>query len=159
MRSLISVTVVFLLLVLGCKGLGGKGSSASFDPYKGKLSELLQKEISSSGLKFKLAGVEDVLSEYPGATEAKVFTYMQEGAGVQIKVDGAIANYPSAAQATDRLAQLAKQLNLSPVKKGNGQRAASSKGELVVWTNGSLICLAKSDFAKPAGNFEEAVSF
>ena len=29
----------------------------------------------------------------------------------------------------------------------------------VGWTNGSVMCLVKSGFAKPAGNFEEAAPF
>jgi hypothetical protein len=151
---------LLLTLVLGCGMLKKniKRASSNFSPYKGKLSELLQPEISSSLVKFKLVGTEDT-DTYPGATEAKAFTYMQEGAGVSIKVDGALANYPTAEQAEVALAVIAKKNKGTLTKKSGGQRFVTPDGNTVVWTHGSLLCIVTSGFARPATNFEEAAPF
>ena len=151
---------LLLMLVLGCGLMNNiaKRSSTDFNPYKGKLSELLQPEISSSLVKFKLSGTVDAPS-YTGATEAKAFTYMQEGSGVSVKVDGGLANYPSAAQANEKIADIAKKNKGTLTKKNGGQRFATPDGGTIAWTNGSLFCVVTSSFAKPASNFEEAAPF
>ena len=161
MKSIIPVTLIFLMVVLGCGRLKDNISrnSSSFDPYKGSLSELLRPELSSLSVKFKLGGTRDTLSEHPGASEAKAFSYTQEGAGVSVQVDGVLVNYPSSQQAEKRLREFAAEVGASVVSKGKWQRFSSKDGETVGWTNGSIMCLVKSQFAKPAGNFEEAAPF
>src|SRR6185436_15162756 len=96
LQSLGIVLMMFFALAFSCSE--GKKSTTAFNPYKGGLNELLKSEMSTGLIKFKLEATRDI-SSYEGATEAKGFTYMQEGGGVSVKVDGALANYPSAAQA------------------------------------------------------------
>lgn len=157
-KSLFPVALIFLMLVVGCgnfKNLSQK--SAAKNPYQGKLSELLPEELGSTFIKFKLVGV--VANDtFPGSTEAKGFTYTQQGAGVEIKVDGALANYPTAAQANTKLAEFAASNSATLSKKGDGQRFTASDGT-VGWTNGSLLCLVKAGVAKAATNFEDAALF
>ncbi len=160
LRSLQSLGIVFVLffaMAFSCRD-GLKKATTGFNPYKGQLNELLKSEISSGVLKFKLVGTEDA-DTYPGATEAKAFTYMQEGAGVSIKVDGALANYPTAAQAEVELAVIAKKNKGTLTKKNGGQRFVTPDGNTVAWTNGSLLSIVASDFARPATNFEESAPF
>ncbi len=161
MKSIIPVVLIFLLLVLGCGRLKDNISrnSSSFDPYKGSLSELLRPEISSLAIKFKLVGTRDLLSQHPGATEAKGFSYTQEAAGVSVPVDGVLVNFTSSQQAQAKLRTVAAEVGANVVSKGKGQRFSTKDGGTVGWTNGSVMCLVKSQFAKPAGNFEEAAPF
>ena len=161
MKSIISVTLIFLLLVLGCGRLKDNISrnSSSFNPYKGSLSELLRPEISSLSIKFKLIGTRDLLSQHPGAAEAKGFSYTQEAAGVSVQVDGVLVNFTSSQQAEAKLRAVASEIGANIVSKGKGQRFSTKDGGTVGWTNGSVMCLVKSQFAKPAGNFEEAAPF
>ncbi len=157
-QSLGIVLVMFLAMAFSCRD-GIKKSTTDFTPYKGKLNELLKTEISSGLIKFKLVATTDVVGSYAGATEAKGFTYMQEGGGVSVKVDGALVNYPTASQAETRLAEFAKKSNSTPAKKNGGQRLTAPDGKTVAWTNGSLLCIVTSGFAKPATNFESSAPF
>ncbi len=86
------------------------------------------------------------------------FTYTQQGGGVEIKVDGALGNYPTAAQANTKLAEFAVSNNATLSKKGDGQRFTASDGT-IGWTKGSLLCLVKAGVAKAATNFEDAAPF
>ena len=161
MKSLVSVALIFLLLVLGCGRLKDNISrnSSSFDPYKGSLSDLLRPEISSLSLKFKLVGTRDLLSQHPGASEAKGFSYTQEGAGVSVPVDGVLVNFPLSQQAEKRLREVAAEVSATVIDKGKWKKFSTKDGGTIGWTNGSVMCLVKSSFAKPAGNFEEAAPF
>ena len=154
LQSLGIVLMMFFVLAFSCSE--GKKSTTAYNPYKGGLNELLKSEMSTGLIKFKLEATRDI-SSYEGATEAKGFTYMQEGGGVSVKVDGALANYPSAAQANAKLASIAMKNTLT--NKSGGQRLASPDGKTVAWTNGSLLCVVISGFAKPATNFETAAPF
>jgi hypothetical protein len=156
LQSLGIVSVMFVM-AFSCRD-GVKKSTTAFDPYKGTLNELLKPEMSSGLIKFKLSGAADT-SSYGGSTEAKGFTYMQEAAGVSIKVDGALINYPTASQADAKIAELARKSNVTLTKKSGGQRFSSPDGKTVVWTNGSLLCVVASSFPRPATNFEQAAPF
>lgn len=144
MQSLGIVLVMFCALAFSCRE--GKKSTTAYNPYKGGLNELLKSEMSTGLIKFKLGGTRDIAGSYQGATEAKGFTYMQEGGGVSVKVDGALANYPSAAQATAKLAEIARSITLT--NKSGGQRLASPDGKTIAWTNGSLLCVVTSGFCQ-----------
>lgn len=157
LQSLGLVVVLFIAMAFSCRD-GIKKSSTSFNPYKGSLSELLKPELSSGLIKFKLVATANAGS-YVGSTEAKGFTYMQEGGGVSVKVDGGLANYPSASQANLELADIARKSNGTLTKKNGGQRLTTPDGKTVAWTNGSLFCIVTSGFAKPAINFEQSVPF
>src|SRR6185436_743981 len=153
-QSLGIILIMFFALAFSCRE--GKKSTTAYSPYKGGLNELLKSEMSTGVIKFKLEATRDI-SSYQGATEAKGFTYMQEGGGVSVKVDGALANYPSASQANAKLAEIAMKNTLT--NKSGGQRLASPDGKTIAWTNGSLLCVVTSGFAKPATNFETAAPF
>lgn len=157
-QSLGIVLVMFFAMAFSCRDGIRKGTT-DFTPYKGKLNELLKTELSSGLIKFKLVATTDVAGSYTGATEAKGFTYMQEGGGVSVKVDGALVNYPSASQADTRLAEFARKSNGTLEKKNGGQRLTTPDGKTVAWTNGSLLCIVTSGFAKPATNFESSAPF
>lgn len=163
MKNLPVIGLLFLLLVLGCGGMKNitSRSFTNFDPYEGGLSELLKPEISGSLIKFKLTGSRDMVAQFSGAREAKGFTYNQEATGVAaiVPVDGALVNYPSAALAQAELSKIAAGLKAPLEKKNKGQRFTANNGATVGWTNGSLLCIVKSGFAKPAGNFEESAPF
>jgi len=155
LQSVGIVFVMFFALAFSCRD--GKKSTATYNPYKGTLNVLLKPELSSGSIKFKLIGTEDAAGSYAGATEARAFSYTQEGGGVSVKVDGALANYPSASVATAKITELAKQITLT--KKTGGQRLTTADGKTVAWTNGSLLCIVTSGFARPATNFETAAPF
>ena len=158
MKPIIPVALIFLMIVLGCgnfKNLSQR--SASKNPYQGKLADLLPEELSSGLIKFKLVGTVNN-DEMQEAKESKRLTYMQQAAGVEIKVDGALANYSSSAEANAKLADIAKKSNVPLSKKGDGQRVTAPDGT-IGWTNGSLLCIVKAGVAKAATNFEDAALF
>ena len=157
-KSLTPVALIFLMLVLGCgnfKNLSQK--SVQKNPYNGKLSDLLPEELSSGMIKFKLVGIAENDS-MTGSTEAKRFTYVQQGAGVEIELNCALGNYPTAAMANEKLAEYAQKSGATLTKKGDGQRFVNSKGS-IFWTNGSLLCLIIPGVAKAGTNFEDAALF
>lgn len=161
MKSLMFVALIILPLVLGCGIMKNavQRNSTDFNPYKGSLTDLLKPEIPGSLVKFKSKGSRDAAADYPGSTEAKGFTYMQEGAGVEVQVDGALVNYPTAATAEKKLTEIAGENQGTITTRGKGKKFTTQNGKLVGWTNGSIMCLVASDFAKPAGNFEEVAPF
>ena len=161
MKSAMLAVLIMLPLVLGCGMMKNitERSSTDFNPYKGSLTQLLKPEISGSLVKFKSKGSRDITADYFGSTEAKGFTYMQEGAGVEIQLDGALVNFPTAAAAETKLAELAAKNQATLTAKGKGKKFTAKNGAIVGWTNGSIMCLVTSGFAKPAGNFEEAAPF
>lgn len=161
MKSALSAVLIILPIVLGCGMIKNsvQRSSTDFNPYKGSLTDLLKPEISGSLVKFKSKGSRDIAGDYPGSTEAKGFTYMQEGAGVEVPVDGALVNYPTAAEAEKELTKIAGENDGTITTRGKGKKFTAKKGSLVGWTNGSIMCIVASSFAKPAGNFEETAPF
>ena len=100
-----------------------------------------------------------MLSQHPGASEAKGFSYTQEGAGVSVPVDGVLVNFPLSQQAEKRLREVAAEVSATVIDKGKWKKFSTKDGGTIGWTNGSVMCLVKSSFAKPAGNFEEAAPF
>ena len=138
-----------------------KRSSGNYDPYKGALAALLPADLDSGIIKFHLAAKRNATTEWKadGATEAIGFTYNQTASGLSVKVDGALINFPSSQQAQAALKRYASEQKANTSAKGNGLRFSTKEGEVVGWTNGSLLCMAMSGFAKPAGNFEAAAPF
>ena len=162
LKSAMLVVLIILPVILGCsifKNAFSRNNSAKYNPYTGSLSELLQPEIKGGIVTFKFQGSRDTLSIFPGAKEAKGFTYIQEGAGVQVPVDGAVVNYATPADAESALAKEAARYSATLTSRGKGKKFTAQNGSIVAWTNGTIICLVKSQFAKPAGNFEEAAPF
>jgi hypothetical protein len=159
MKSLIPAALIFLTLVLGCGLFGNKGlRSAKNDPYKGKVADVLDKEIPMGRIKFKLLGIENN-ETFPGSTEAISFSYMQKDVGPDIRVDGALANYPSAQEAAAKLTDITKKFSGKLQTRGYGRRFTSTDGTTIAWTNGSLLCITKSVDTKAVNNFDDAVPF
>jgi len=160
-KSLIPVALVFLMLVLGCGQMKNitERNFSDFNPYKGSVSDLLKPELSGSLVTFKFIGSRDITADYKGAVEAKGFTYMQESGGIGAQVEGALVNFSSVADAEAYLAEISAENKGTLSKKGQGKRFTAKEGSIVGWTNGSILCVVTSSFAKPAGNFENAAPF
>ena len=160
MKNLTFTLFILLIFALGCN-LGNitKRNFTNFDPYKGNLSELLQSEMSRAGIKFKSEGTRDTTADFRDVKEAKAFTYLQEAVGVSIQVDGALINFNSSAAAHEQLRKSAEGVKGTIKTEGKNLSFTAENGKIVGWTNGSLVCLVKSDFAKPLENFKEIAPF
>jgi hypothetical protein len=159
MKSLMPVALIFLMLVLGCGQFTNKGlRGLKNDPYKGKIADILEKEIPMGRIKFKLLGIENN-ETFPGSTEAKSFSYIQRDVDTEVRVNGALANYPSAQQASAKLADITGKFSGKLQTRGYGQRFTSSDGTTIAWTNGSLLCIAKSVDTLAVNNFDDIAPF
>ncbi len=160
MKNLTSALFILLLFALGCN-LGNitKRSFTDFDPYKGSLSELLQSEMSRAGIKFKLQGTRDTTADFRDVKEAKAFTYIQEGAGVSVPIDGALINFNTSAAAHEQLRKSADGVKATIKTEGKNLSFTAENGKVLGWTKGSLVCLVKSNLAKPTENFKETAPF
>lgn len=160
MKNLSLTIFILLLFALGCN-LGNitKRNFTNFDPYKGSLSELLSPDMNRAGIKFKLQGTRDTTADFTDVKEAKAFTYQQEAAGVMVPVDGALVNFNSTATAQENLRKTAERVNGTIKTEGKKTSFIADNGKTVGWTNGSLMCLAKANLAKPLENFREAAPF
>lgn len=138
-----------------------KRFSGKYDPYKGTLTTLLPEDLSSGVIKFHLVTKLDATPTWKeaGGTEAISFTYDQIAAGLIVKVKGMLVNFPSSERAQQVLKTNAKGNNVDATAKEKGLRFSAKEGEIVGWTNGSLVCIVYSDFARPPGNFENAAPF
>lgn len=160
MKNLTFTLFILLFLVLGCN-LGNitKRNFTDFDPYKASLSELLQSEMSRAGIKFKLQGTKDTTADFRDVKEAKAFTYNQEGAGVIVPIDGALINFNTSAAAHEQLRKSADGVKATIKTEGKNLSFTAENGKVLGWTKGSLVCLVKSNLAKPAENFKETAPF
>ena len=138
-----------------------QSESARFDPYQGSVAALLPPSLSTGAITFSLQTKDDRMDYWKsyGATDATGFTYNQTGAGVTVPLYGALVNFPSAADAAAALARAAQEQGATVEPKGRGQRFSGQQGQVVGWTNGSLLCYLKSEFERPALNFEQAAPF
>jgi hypothetical protein len=154
------VGIVLAIAVFFMVGNKSKRETAKFDPYKGSVAALLPTEMSHSGLKFKRSGTTDRTSSWKaeGATEAVGFTYNQVLI-VIVKIDGALINFPSSADAAAALRTTATEKGATVTAKGKGQRFTAQGGKMVAWTNGSLMCVVVGGTDPAAGNFEKAAPF
>ena len=166
----LTVLIVAGLVAFGLFRVGSlnnvvKRSTTNFNPYNGKVADLLPDEFRADVLKFKLVGKRDATGEWKknGATDANAFTYNQvaEGGGkvITVQIDGAVANFPSAEQALAKMKEGAQEKGATLTAKGNGQRFTTEDGKLACWSNGSVICFISSNIAKAVSNFEDAAPF
>jgi glutamine phosphoribosylpyrophosphate amidotransferase len=160
MKNLSFTLILLLIFALGCN-LGNitKRNFTDFDPYKGSLSELLPAEMNRAGIKFKSQGTRDTTADFTNVKEAKAFTYNQEGAGVIIPVDGALINFNNSAAAHEQLRKSADGVKGTIKTEGKNLSFTAENGKVLGWTKGSLVCLVKSNLAKPVENFKETVPF
>ncbi len=162
--ALVGIIVAVAILAWVSKNSNpGKRSSQSFDPYRGSVAALLPKDMSDSISTYTLSGTSDRTSEWKsyGATDAVGFTYMQKVKvmNVGVKIDGALVNFPSAADAVAALKKTAAEENGTVSTKGSGQRFTAEGGQMIGWTNGSLLCVVKGSTDPAAGNFETVAPF
>ena len=137
-----------------------KLSAREFDPYKGSVETLLPAEFSGPVVKFKRTAMRDKTASWKehGAVEAVSFSY-NAIAIVIVKIDGEVVNFATPTDAAFALTVIADQNGATVVPKGNGQRFTARNGQIVGWTNGSLMCVVTGGTDPAAGNFEKAAPF
>jgi hypothetical protein len=164
MKSLSSLAPI-LLLIFACRICNLSGNTVvpeDLNPYKGAVRNLPPKELSLGLIKFKLDTSES--TQFKGATEAVQANYTMQAGTISVSVQLIVANF-SSAQDVRPLMQVAaneKHGVLEPKTKSGttvGQRFTDEDGKVIIWSNGSLICIARSDFPKTTSNFEEALPF
>jgi len=133
----------------------------NLDPYKGSIKDLLPNETSVGLIKFKLDTSQS--AEFDGATEGVNADYTQQAGSISVPVKLTVGNFPSAQEAAAALKAFGDKHGLAletKTKSGTtGQRLSWGDGKSIMWTNGSLQCLATSSFAKATSNLEEARPF
>jgi hypothetical protein len=133
-----------------------------YDPYKGSLKSLLPNQPSMGLIKFKLDTSQS--AEFDGATEGVNADYTQQAGSISVPVKLTVGNFPSSRDAAAALKAFADKHNLvleTKTKNGTtvGRRLTWGDGKSIMWSNGSLECLATSSFAKTTSNLEEALPF
>jgi len=159
--KIISTFAPLLLLIFACRLCSMTGAH-NFDPYTGSLKDLLPNEPSVGLVKFKLNTSQG--AEFEGATEAVKATYTLQVGSINVPVQLTVANFPSSRDAAAAVEAFANKHNFSLESKTKGgtnvgQRLTFGDGKTIMWSNGSLQCLASSDFAKTTSNLEEALPF
>ena len=140
-------------------------SARGFDPYKGSLRTLLPAEFSNAelsalGIKFKQVSASDRTSSWKrqGVGEAVRFNYNLVSM-VTVKIEGELVNFSTSSEAVAALKAMATENEATVASKGNGQRFSAKNGRMVVWTNGSLLCVVIGGTDPAAINFEKAAPF
>jgi hypothetical protein len=70
-----------------------------------------------------------------------------------------VGNYASSQEAAAKMQAFAEKHGLVLETKSGGKRLTWDDGKAIMWSNGSLQCLARSDFPKTTSNLEEALPF
>lgn len=158
--KIISTLAPLLLLIFACR-LCSMTGGPNLDPYKGSIKDLLPNETSVGLIKFKLDTSQS--AEFDGATEGVNADYTQQAGSISVPVKLTVGNFPSAQEAAAALKAFGDKHGLAletKTKSGTtGQRLSWGDGKSIMWTNGSLQCLATSSFAKATSNLEEALPF
>lgn len=162
MKIILIISLAFLLQASpSCseKLFGPKTTvkSSSFNPYQDSLETLLPKDISLGSIKFKQETIRKL--SFKGATEAIESNYIMEANGIGVAVQFKVANFPSEQVAESAIKTAALEKTAALQTKKTGHRFTDQDGRAIVWTNGSLLCIAYSQFAKTTSNFEEAMPF
>lgn len=142
-----------------------KRKTGDFDPYKGALVSLLpaefsNTELSSLGIKFKQTStsVRTLSWKRQGASEAVRFSYNLVSI-VIVKIEGELVNFETSSHAVAALKAMAAEKGGTIAPKGDGQRFSAQNGQIIGWTNGSLMCVVIGGTDPAAGNFEKAAPF
>lgn len=151
-----------LLLIFACKVCNFTAPATDLNPFRGSLEQLLPKEGSLDTLKFKQTSLRHII--FRGAQDTVEADYTSSAGSIMVPIQLKVANYPSsqAADAAIRTALGQTGSTLESKKKGGqavGQRFVDANGKAVVWTNGSLLCIASSQFPKATSNMEEVLPF
>jgi hypothetical protein len=133
----------------------------NLDPYKGSVKDLLPKEASVGLIKFKLGSSQS--ADFAGATDGVKANYTMQAGSISVPVELTVINFPSSRDAAAAVEAFANKHNLSLESKNKsgtvGKRLTWDDGKTIMWSNGSLQCLARSDFPKTTSNLEEALPF
>jgi hypothetical protein len=112
-------------------------------------------------IKFKLDTSQS--DDLDGAQEAVKANYTMQAGSISAPVVLQVANFASSREAAAAMQAFAEKhgLSLESKTKGGtvGKRLTWADGKTIMWSNGSLQCLAHSDFPKTTSNLEEALPF
>jgi hypothetical protein len=128
-----------------------------YNPYKGSLKDLLPNEPSVGLIKFKLDTSQS--DDLDGAQEAVKANYTMHAGAISVPVILQVGNYASSQEAAAKMQAFAEKHGLVLETKSGGKRLTWDDGKAIMWSNGSLQCLARSDFPKTTSNLEEALPF
>lgn len=158
--KIVSSLAPILLLIFACRLCSMTGAH-DYDPYKGSIKDLLPNEPSVGLIKFKLDTSQS--DDLDGAQEAVKANYTMQAGSISVPVVLQVGNYASSQEAEARMQAFADKhgLSLESKTKGGtrGKRLTWGDGKAIMWSNGSLQCLATSSFAKTTSNLEEALPF
>ena len=152
----ISTLAPMLLLIFACRLCSMTGAH-DYNPYKGSLKNLLPNEPSVGLIKFKLDSSQN--DDLDGAQEAVKANYTMHAGSISVPIVLQVANYASAREAEAKMQAFADKHGLALETKSGGKRLTWGDGKSIMWSNGSLQCLARSDFPKTTSNLEEALPF
>jgi len=156
----ISTLAPLLLLFFACRLCSMTGGH-DLNPYKGSVKDLLPKEASVGLVKFKLDTSQS--ADFAGAKDAVKANYTMQAGSISLPVQLTVANFDSSQDAAAAVEAFANKHNLSlesKTKSGTrGQRITWDNGKTIMWSNGSLQCLASSNVPKTTSNLEEALPF
>ncbi len=159
--KIVSSLAPVLLLIFACRLCSMTGAH-DYDPYKGSVKDLLPKEPYVGVVQFKLDTSQS--TEFEGATDAVKATYTLQVGTISVPAQLTVANFASSRDAAAAVAAFANKHNFSLESKTKGgtnvgQRLTFGDGKTIMWSNGSLQCLASSSFPKTTSNLEEALPF
>lgn len=152
----ISTLAPLLLLIFACRLCSVIGGP-NLDPYKGSLRNLVPKEASVGLIKFKLDTSQP--ADFDGATEGIKASYTMQAGTISVPVELTVANFASSQAAESAMQAFAEKRGLALETKRGGKRLTFGDGKSIMWSHGSLQCLATSGFAKTTSNLEEALPF
>jgi len=161
----ISSLAPLLLLIFACRLCSLSGNTDkpnNLNPYKGAVQVLLPVELSTGLIKFKLDTSQR--TDFKGATDAVKANYTMQSGSISVPVQLQVANFASSQEVGAALRAFANEHNLvlePKTKSGTtvGQRLTWDNGRVVMWSNGSLQCLASSTASGTTSNFEGALPF
>ena len=162
----ISSLAPILLLIFACRLCSLSGNTVNqndLNPYKGSVQSLMPKELSVGLVKYKLDTSQSTRPP-KGATEAVQANYTMQAGSISVQIQLIVGNFPSSkeAEAAMKAAANEKNATLETKTKGGmsvGQRFTDENGRTIIWTNGSLICIARSTASGTTSNFEGALPF
>jgi hypothetical protein len=131
--------------------------SNNLDPYKGSLKALLPNQPSVGLINFKLDSSQN--DDLDGAQEAVKANYTMQAGSISVPVVLQVGNYASSQEAEAKMQAFADKHGLVLETKKGGKRLTWGDGKAIMWSNGSLQCLATSSFPKTTSNLEEALPF
>jgi hypothetical protein len=159
MKTITTLGTIFLF-IFACRLCSMTGAH-DYDPYKGSLKTLLPSQTSVGLINFRLDSSQ--ADDLDGAQEAVKANYTMQAGSISVPVVLQVGNYGSAQEAEARMQAFADKhgLTLESKTKGGtgGKRLTWGDGKAIMWSNGSLQCLATSTFAKTTSNLEEALPF